>query len=530
MRLEKMKPAEKRNICLAAGCLFALAFILLIFSPGNVDPMNTDWVIHGGGDNLQHYLGWRFFRVSGWNRFLLFMQNLNYPLGTSVIVTDSNPLFCLFFKLFDEFLPPAFQFNGIWIALSYLLLGFFSAKIGWYLTKSVPLTLSGVMLSVMNPVILQRALIHDTLTAHWLILAAIWLCLNDAKKWNIPGWFLLTELTLLIHFYFIPMIAFILVLQLIRMVRSKKPVFVILTTIGVFLFALLSGYLLFGYSHILPQSGSYGELSLNLNAFINPDSIPAILSPRPKLPLQYEGFNYWGLGLLVFLLLGLAVGQRDFLKSILPYLLPAALLVLAAASNDGWFDRHQLYHFDLPEHLYSLLSVFRSSGRLVWCLYYLAVFAILAAFSRSSGNKVFLYFLAFGCVILQFTDLHQFFQKTAARFRSPANEITAIPVDFYDLIPEGTLHLFCSEGDSKSMDALALFAAEKRLTYNRSANARGIKSIFGGGPVDLSSMTCGMVMDDAVYVYLRDSAFPEDIISCPGIKISELNGWRVVNR
>ena len=523
-----MNSGERRKICMIGGCLFALAFILLIFSPGNVDPVNTQWVVHGGGDNLQHYLGWRFFRESGWNRYLLYMRNLNYPAGTSVIVTDSNPLFCLIFKAFDKILPQTFQFNGIWITLSYLLLGYFAAKISWHLTKSVPLTFTGAMLAVMNPVILQRALIHDTLTAHWLILAAIWLCLNDAKKWNLPCWFLLTEAALLIHFYFIPMLAFILVLQVIRILKGKKRFSAIVMTGGVFFIALVSGYFLFGYSHILPQSGSYGELSLNLNAFINPDSIPAILKARPKLSLQYEGFNYWGLGMLVLVLTGFAAGRLRFVKSILPYLLPAALLVLAAASNDGWFDRQQVYHFDIPERLHSLLSVFRSSGRLVWCLYYLAMFAVLSAFGRIPGKKTLLGVLAAACVMLQFADLDQFFRETAVRFRSPANELEEIPAEFPVLLPEGKTHLFCSEGDPKSADALGLFAADHHMTYNRSANARGIENIFGGDPVDMASADCGMIGNEDVFVYLPGSAFPENAASCPGVTVTELNGWRIL--
>ena len=44
---------------------------------------------------------------------------------------------------------------------------------------------------------------------------------------------------------------------------------------------------------------------MNLNAFINPDGNSSLLSDRPTFPLQYEGFNYWGLGLICLFLLSL---------------------------------------------------------------------------------------------------------------------------------------------------------------------------------------------------------------------------------
>ena len=143
--------------CISAGCIFGFIFVLLVFSPGNIDPSNTDWVVNGGGDNLQHYLGWRFFRSSPWTRYVLFMRNWNYPVGSSVIVTDSNPLFCIIFKLLDSILPSHFQFNGIWILVSYLLLAFFAGLIGWRLSHHFLLTLkmiiilSGVPIMLLSP-------------------------------------------------------------------------------------------------------------------------------------------------------------------------------------------------------------------------------------------------------------------------------------------------------------------------------------------------------------------------------------------
>ena len=525
-----MDDIKNKRFCLVTGCLFALIFILLIYSPQNVDPGYTNWVINGGGDNLQHYLGWRFFRNSGWNRYLLFMQNLNYPVGTSVIVTDSNPLFCLIFKAIRNILPENFQFNGIWIICSYLLQAYFSTVILWQLTHKISLTVSGTFIAVMNPVILQRALIHDTLTAHWLLLAAIWLALNYNKKRNLPGWFILTELTLLIHIYFLPMIIFILVIQIIRMVIQKQSFLRIAALPAVFSLSLFVGYYLFGYSHVQAQSGSFGELSMNLNAFINPDTVPAFLKARETLPLQYEGFNYWGLGVLVLIFLGAVVGNKEFLRMILPYMLPAAALILLAASNKGYFDGHLVYHLELPDWVYSWLSVFRSSGRLVWCLYYLVLFAVLAVLAKRKDSNNILTAVVFACAFLQMVDFQVFFKDCADRFRNPENQIAAVPEEFIKILPENTVHLYSSEGDSKIVDAFALYAADHHMTFNKSANARGIKHNYGGDEIDLNSMTCQNVEPDSVYIFHTKVSFPENLMNCAGFDVTDLDGIKVVIR
>ena len=526
-----MNEKKQKNFCILIGCLIGLVFILLIFSPKNVIPTNTAWVENGGGDNLQHYLGWRFFRNSSWNRYLLFMRNLNYPIGTSVIVTDSNPLFSLIFKLFRNFLPDEFQFNGIWLVTSFVLLGFFAAEIGWKLTQSLPLTLAGVVMALLNPVILQRALIHDTLTAHWLILAGIWLFLNDEKKWNLPGWFLLTNLTLLIHIYFIPMLAFLVLLQMIRMACKQRAWYRVLSVFVVFAAALGIGYFAFGYAHILPQSGSYGELSMNLNAFFNPDSIPALLGARPRISLQYEGFNYYGLGMLILILSGVLMGGKRLLKQVIPYLLPILGLVLLAVSNIAYFDQNLVYQFDLPEKLYETLSIFRSSGRLVWPLYYLGLFGVLCAYGKpaeNNGKRKYQELVLFLCVLIQVLDLNQFHRQTAERFRNPTNVLPELQVEFVNLIPENSSHLYCSDGESKMLDRMALFAADRKMSFNISANARGIEPVYGGDPVEMKNLSCDQLQPDSVYVFLNVDSYPASLDMCGGASVTEVNEWHVV--
>ncbi len=523
-----MSERNKKYLSILTGCLVSLLFILIIFTPQNVDPLNTGWVRNGGGDNLQHYLGWRFFRNDAWTRYILFMRNLNFPVGTSVIVTDSNPLFCLLLKPLNNVLPDEFQFNGIWIVFSFLMIAFFSGMISWQLTRKVSFTLAGMIISILNPVILQRALIHDTLTAHWLILAAVWLALNFKKRWNLPGWFVLTEMTLLVHIYFIPMIAFVLVLQMIRMAMKKQPAVKIIIPAAIFALALLAGYYFFGYSHILPQTGSYGELSMNLNAFINPDSIPSMLGSRETNPLQYEGFNYWGIGLILIVLAASILGGKSFIKNTVFYLIPSMLLVLIAVSNEAYFDKTPVWYFEIPEWINSFLSIFRSSGRLVWPLYYLMLFVSLYVLAKKAKTNKFVVFIVLACVIVQTADLSKFHQQTAVRFRNPGNSLPELSESLQELIPDETFHLYCSEGDAKVVDALALFAADHHMTFNKSANARSIEHIYGGDQLEMNHLSCSQIQPGSTYVYLNENEYPPDLDLCENTEISKIDGWIMV--
>ncbi|MBQ6343831.1 MAG: hypothetical protein IJI41_11955 [Anaerolineaceae bacterium] len=530
-----MSENQRKYFCMIFGCISSLIIILLVFSPQNVDPLNIDWVTNGGGDNLQHYLGWRHFRNSTWNRYLLFMKNLNFPIGTSVIVTDSNPLFCLIFKLLKNLIPERFQFNGIWITLSYLLIGCFSSLIGWKITKKISLTIVSVIISILNPVVLQRALIHDSLTAHWLILAAIYLMLFEGTRWNFVGWALLTFLTLLIHVYFIPMIAFVLILQTIRMMIKKRSALLIIVSLAAFVVPLCVGYFILGYSHILPQSGSYGELSMNLNAFINPDSIPSLLFPRPIQPLQYEGFNYLGLGLIVLIIFGMVIGRKELAIQSTPYMLPVIGLILFAVSNEGYFDKHLIYRVELPERLYSSLSILRSSGRLVWPLYYLFLFVVIYVFAKvintaAGKRKMLIELLPLLCIIIQIVDLHGFLLQAAERFRNPTNVLPELSEEFVSAIPVHTKHLYCSDGDSKIVDAMSLFAADNHMTFNRSSNAREIEHIYGGDMLEMDKLNCQQIQPESVYVYINGVNFPNGIESCENVVIDEADNYIFISK
>lgn len=492
------------------SALIGLIFILVIFGAKNVDPLNTDWVLYGGGDNFQHYIGWRFFREANWTRFFLFMPNLNYPVGSSVIVTDSNPLFSLFFKLFRGILPKVFQFNGLWLLSCYALIGFFSGLIGKKLNLNNWQTLVFTGFALLNPVVIQRAAIHDTLAGHWLMLAAIWLVLKPDWKFNPAGWGFLCLLAMLIHIYFLPMILFLFGIQTILSCRTHLRQNLLTGLICVIV--ILLGYFGLGYQYIKPSGGSYGELSMNLNAFINPDGASALIGNRLTFPLQYEGFNYFGLGLLLLLIVGAFPGLFQSPKHTFFLTIYSLVFLLFALSNVVTWDKKVILTIHLPAVAEKILSTFRSSGRFAWPFYYLAlVFAMssLQQFSMkfSPNRKKVISGIILGLFMLQVLDLTPWFLAYYDRFHTPPARSSILSVsDWSDLIGQ-TAHVAVSDGDASLIDKFALLAVNQSKTFNSGANARSIKPVFGGDNLPIEFLLAqDMLPTDTLYILLNDSA------------------------
>ncbi len=505
-----LKNHPKRTLFISCALLGGIAFLLL-FGIENVNPANTNWVVNGGGDNFQHYIGWRFFRNQPWTRYFLFMRNLNYPVGTSVIVTDSNPLFSVLFKLLRNWLPAAFQFNGIWLVTCYALSAGFGALIGWKLTKNYCFSLIFSLFCTLNPVVLQRAMIHDSLAAHWLILAAILNSLYWRPRWNMPIWCLLILLTFSIHAYFLPMIALVGVLQVERMMLEKGQVKRILTLGIACVLTVGFCYYAFGYQYVQPETGSFGELSMNLNAFINPDGMGTLLQDRSTFPLQYEGFNYWGAGLILLSLAGIFIGLANFRKKYWLYLSICGVFLLFALSNQITWDRNVLAVIQLPEWLLDRLSTFRSSGRLGWIYYYLTLSASLYFIHRFATKhekyqSAAIIFVVL-CLGVQMMDLSKMIQTAYQRFRTIDEGAELLKsTEAWNNALTDIDHLAVTDGESDWIDALTLLAADHHLTFNRSANARGVMPVFGGDAVPVSEIVkTGKFENKTLYILLDEN-------------------------
>ena len=174
---------KRININIVAALLGGIAFVL-IYGVKILNPLYTDWLLTGG-DLSQHYLGWEFFRRSDWYFPLGLTDQLAYPLKTSVIYTDSIPIFAVFFKLFRSILPRQFQYFGIWGLLCFVLQGYYAAKILGERSSSKAVILAGSVFFIVSPIMVFRMYYHTALAAHWLILLAIYFIPNMKKNTGI---------------------------------------------------------------------------------------------------------------------------------------------------------------------------------------------------------------------------------------------------------------------------------------------------------------------------------------------------------
>ena len=79
---------------------------------------------------------------------------------------------------------------------------------------------------------------------------------------------------------------------------KKFSLFILFVTSFLFFVAYVLGLF-----HVQASSApGYGDFSMNLNALFNPSDWSGILSDRPSIFHQAEGFNYLGLG-IIFLLI-----------------------------------------------------------------------------------------------------------------------------------------------------------------------------------------------------------------------------------
>ncbi len=441
----------KNMTVLIAGAIGAFVFIT-IYGTKILNPCYTDWLM-SGGDLSQHYLGWKMYRNGDWTFPIGLTDQLAYPYYTSVIFTDSIPIFAVFFKLLSPILPANFQYFGFWGIMCFTFQGILSAKILQKFLKDHLLVLLGAVFFILSPICIQRMFGHTALAGQWLILLAIYTIVyydekfyktkNAALVYGILGFLCST-----IHLYFVPMVGIVLcAFVLISIVKSKKIFQSFFPLISFLTIIVVTVYLLGGFtSNATAQMGGLGYFGLNLNNFFNPRGWSIFLKDLTTYtPGQDDAFAYPGLGVLFLLFVtllhtvsGIHFSSVKLNKEIvtgqienIAYILIILLSLMVAVSPTIAFGDHLLVEVPLPAFIERIWSVFRASGRLFWpAVYLLVLFAIcgdrafINRYSSMPANELDkpgtrinlkLLILAF-CIILQVADLSDRFKSLHDQF------------------------------------------------------------------------------------------------------------------
>lgn len=334
--------------------LLGAALYIACYGTALLDPGYTAYPLSEGGDLAQHFVGWEAFRAAKWSfpQFGLF-DTLSWPAKTSIVFTDSVPLFAIFFKLLSPLLPENFQYLGYWGMFGFVMTSVLSGiLLRRYFFPAGPADrefppvmpagqVSGMLLClcaqvffVTAPVALLRLYIHEALGAgQWLIVLALIPIACYEERYSkrsraLLFWCLLGALTPYVHLYFAPMCLTVMVgfclLDLLRRLRpsgSRHPLRRFLCLfVSELLYPLvfLAGMLISLWFLGALQSGAgeevwgLGYFSMNLNALWNSQGYARFLNFPTATDGQYEGFCYMGLGALVLLavMLVLAIAAR----------------------------------------------------------------------------------------------------------------------------------------------------------------------------------------------------------------------------
>lgn len=400
-----------------------LIAFFVIAGPQFLSPTNVAWLV--GGDPLQHYLGWAFYRNSPWTWPVGLNPLYGMEFSNSIVFTDSIPLLAIPFKVISQFLPYPFQYLGIWVLLCFVLQSYFAFRLIGLITNSAAIQCLGSVLFLFSPPLIFRLSLHESLMGHFIILAALYLNLKPSpqlikSKKNYShslAWIVLLSIAILTHFYLAVMVLALYLADICNRVFTKKSSSFKEVLFENALLICVAGFVAWqaGYFAIEGASGAtrgFGDFRTNLLALFNSRGWSYWLRPIPLRDTVEaatgEGFQYLGAGSL-FLLLGalfaVMKGKFNFVQSLgivwksYPFLI-GALIVLAfiSFSNHIGFGPWNL-RVPLPEFITGLLSIVRSSSRLFWPIYYTILLVILYVLIKSYSAKNVLILLGIAAII-----------------------------------------------------------------------------------------------------------------------------------
>ena len=407
---------------MAGGCIAAI-FFSFWFGTYILNPEHIDWLLESNHhDTLQHFVGWEFFRFEPWHFPLGVIKNYGYPIPTSIVYTDSIPVLALLFKCFSRILPVNFQYFGLWYALCFILQGTFSWALCKQITTNPVIKCCITLFFLLSPIMQYRMIEHQALVAHWVILAGFWLYLCPYDQRTDRAWLILNSLALLIHAY-LAVMTFIIWLAFLyqHTIRMKHLTWrqciqrVASHCIILALLAWLSGYFILPLSSIRDPN-TYHLLSMDL--------IDPFVVPSDKLMTQSdEGFNYFGLGMLA--LLGIGLGclikrspNKATLLASAPLIVVCILMAGFAISNSIHFNHQPLISYEPPAVFLVFFEVFRASGRFFWPLYYLLMLLTLTLLCKRV-KTLYLIPLLCGALALQFIDVSHKFMDIHQHYKLP---------------------------------------------------------------------------------------------------------------
>ena len=372
---------QKHRWSLTGALLGALVFLVL-YGVRVLDPTCVDWILNNPSpDPAQHYLGWVFYRRSGWHLpYLGANYSAIYPYRTSILYTDSIPLLAVLGKLLGGVLPARFQYLGLWGLFCYAMQGGLAqaliARVGGVRPGNTAKNWASVLgagVLVLFPALNIRMFAHTALAANWLILLALWLWLCAERSENRPNaaklclwWGILGLLCAGIHLYYLPMVGMVLVAACVQRALEKRGPAAVMLPVASFCGAALAELFVLGAfaANFAGYSNGYLSGADLANLFV------------PGLGASWEQEIYAGLGTTIAVVLALAgllvqhkqAGAffRRHKNVVIAALVLLVLDAIAAMGNTVTFAGRTLFTVPIPQALMDFWAMFSSCARLAW--------------------------------------------------------------------------------------------------------------------------------------------------------------------
>ena len=492
----------QKNYQLLLPFFIGIGLFFYVADVAILQPRNIAW-LHSF-DNLQHYLGWAFYRISPWTWPLGASTLYGNYMSSSVVFTDSLPIIALLFKPFSPWLSEPFQYFGFWYLACFVLQSYFGWKLSGLINPNIWLRCAITVLLASVPAFTWRVGLVASLSGQFLLLAAFYLNLSPFKKYRALCWTLLLVFALGINFYLLTMVYALWVGTLLDTYRTNRLTnpFTGLASkskwqsLGLMILQLLiiSCVILvvadaLGYFMVKGVGGQhFGVWRMNVLGFFDSKGYSYLISPIQDDPAglqiyeidgrRYEGFNYLGLGIICLIPFALPIcllRWRALQSIVLKH--PTTLLIcilglLFSFSNQIGIG---MDHWDFPiaQPWFNFVSIWRASARMAWLFYYLCIIFLCWAIVTGYPKKVAIALLCMAAA-LQLADNSPGYLERARTLSSKQGATLETPLQdpFWDIAAEHYQKILRSDSRSIIYNPFAKLALKHHKATNAASFAR----------------------------------------------------------